>query len=116
MAQRRRSLEQLLDNTDSDNNDENFDMIFVPNATTDEYIENENDDDNDIETECLDEMIGGSYEQIFNSYNDTQKLLEKDHVYQWLEGEHNYDALPEEEEIFLTDEQKHSFFGMNFIE
>jgi len=24
--------------------------------------------------------------------------------------------LPEEEEIFLTDEQKHSFLGMNFIE
>jgi len=83
MAQRHsthRSLEQLLDNTDSDNNDENFDMIFVLNATIDEYIENENDH-NDIETECLDEMVGGSYEQFFNSYNDTQKLLEKDHVY-----------------------------------
>jgi len=77
----RRFLEQLLDNTDSDNNDENFDMIFVLNATIDEYIENENDDHNDIETECLDEMVGGSYEQFFNSYNDTQKLLEKDHVY-----------------------------------
>jgi len=72
MVQRRsihRSLEQLLDNTDSDNNNENFDMIFVPNATTDGYIESENDDDNDIETERLNEMVGGFYEQFFNSYN-----------------------------------------------
>lgn len=81
-------------------------------------------DTNDVDTEELNEsrfmdsneFAAGSYEFFYNQYDDQQKLLEPNHNYKWLPGEHECEHMDEHEQLFLTEEQKNKISDMEPVE
>lgn len=106
-----------------------IDVAFIPNASYNEIVDDDdyasNNDsvinyvdgsDNNEDNLNEDDIVGGSYEYYFQSYDNQQKLLENDHTYNWLPNEHEQIPVPEDEDLFLSDEQKESIRKMTCVE
>ena len=92
----RRKIADLSDMIEADeiDDDQYFDIAFVPNE--DESSDSDNASESDIEEEILSRLLPAwHYEQIISSYTSTQKLLELNHKYEWRENVLSYDDLPD---------------------
>lgn len=125
----RTNLHNILEDLENDSSleigDRNGDLVFVPDANVNDSVEtedatavasgdsDESDDDGYID---IDQIEGGSYEYVSDKYDDSQKLLEPDHVYDWVSGEHNIQSIDIQEDIFLSPNQKQEILGMRPVQ
>lgn len=101
-----------IDDFDFDGYEDDYiDCVFIPDGNSDEFPVSDGevtcDDENDIE--------GGKYELLYNKYNESQKLLEENHTYKWVDGEVKYD-YDLENKLFLTNLQKNKIKSMSKVE
>ena len=68
----------------------NLNVAFIPDENTEDILDSSGDESDYAEEE---NFPGGSYEIIFNSYNDQQKLLEPNHTYEWASGDNKHDPI-----------------------
>lgn len=85
--------------------DNHIDAI-LPDADNSD-LESESDSDGDIDDEEYTDHVCNilSYKQICKHYSTDQKYLEKEHEYNWILGEKNYDDIPKNEYL-LKDSDK----------
>ncbi|XP_058801365.1 piggyBac transposable element-derived protein 3-like [Phymastichus coffea] len=92
---------------ETEENDENFDVIMIPSLddSQDSESDSNSENENDHIDVCsfLENLIPTTlYNQVLDSYSENQKKLEPNHVYKWLDGEKVYGEKLTSE-VFLSE-------------
>ena len=115
----RRSLQSVLQNFNDETSDEDGNevdaIVFIPDPESDGSDNGSDSEIGDDDFDSDDEVEGRTYEYFYKKYDESQKLLEPDHVYKWVNGEWKYDKIDYDEKIFLTEDQKKFLTEKNSI-
>ena len=114
----RRSIQHILEDFENDETlDEydnvNFDIAFIPDENNDDLVDSS---DNDSDCTNAENTKEGYYEFFYRKYDESQKLLESNHTYKWVNGDYQYDRMYNKEKIFLTEECKLTVRNSSFVD
>lgn len=123
-----RSAEQIIDiigdlQFEDSASDDIIECAFIPNAECNDEITSHSSshaigheiiagDNDDIDEE---NMAGGLYDVLHESYSAKQTLLEERHDYNWIDGEIN-NSFDLENKIFLSNDQVNKIKSMSKLE
>lgn len=86
-------------------------ISLIPNPNTSD-VEDESDGDSDSENsnhsdieDIENEIL--SYRKVFENYNETQKYLENNHEYKWVDGEKSYHNVLSNEYLLAEKDKKY---------
>ena len=103
---------------DSNNNYNEF--IDIPNpddsGESDRGSDDEDLDENSDQHTDIEEVLAQhSYKKISKTYTDNQKKLENEHLYEWVNGEKNYDSNLQNE-LLLSNAEEEKIRGSSPLE